>query len=123
MPELWWSHDYGIVTRTQDAGEEVWVRYESHRISLRHDGFPNELPADAVRLVPADGKTITVPRPHVPYGPAGMDTDTADADFLRDAADRLADFYRPFGSNLRATVVQLLRDAADAIEAPTGGVS
>ncbi|MDQ0376568.1 hypothetical protein [Amycolatopsis thermophila] len=60
---------------------------------------------------------ITVPRPHVPYGPEGINKDEADADFLRDAADRLESFYRPFGSNLRATVVRLLRDAADAIPA------
>lgn len=61
---------------------------------------------------------ITIPRPHVPYGPHGVPEDEADANYLRDAARKLEEFYRPFGSNLRATVVLLIRDAAAAIEAP-----
>lgn len=59
---------------------------------------------------------ITVPRPHVPHGPQGVPADVADADYLRTAGRALAEHYQPFGSNLRATVVQLILDAADAIE-------
>lgn len=73
--------------------------------------------ADAYRAAqprPAD-MTITIPRPHVPHGPAQLTADEADAAYLRKAARNLAEHYKPFGSNLRATVVKLLDDAADAI--------
>lgn len=62
-----------------------------------------------------DVETITIPRPHVPHGPATVARDIADADYLRRAARDLEEFYKPFGSNLRATIVALIRDAADAI--------
>lgn len=66
------------------------------------------------------GRTITIPRPHVPHGPQHLSADEADARYLREAARKLAEHYKPFGSNLRATVVQLLNDAADAL-APAAG--
>ena len=62
-----------------------------------------------------DVETITIPRPHVPHGPAGVSRDDSDADYLRRAARDLEEVYKPFGSNLRATIVALIRDAADAI--------
>lgn len=58
---------------------------------------------------------VEVPRPHVPHGSQGFPEDVADANYLREAAQKLEDHYKPFGSNLRATVVQLLRDTADAV--------
>jgi hypothetical protein len=58
---------------------------------------------------------ITIPRPHVPYGPEGVDVDKADAQYLREAASKIAGGWR-MGSNLTATVTKLLRDAATAIE-------
>lgn len=63
-----------------------------------------------------DRGTVNIPRPHVPFGPEDVPEDEADADYLREAARKLEDHYKPFGSNLRGTVVQVLRDAADAIE-------
>lgn len=65
-----------------------------------------------------EAEHITIPRPHVPYGPEGIPAEQADADYLREAARKLEEHYKPFGSNLRATVVKLVRDAADAVEAP-----
>lgn len=62
---------------------------------------------------------ITIPRPTIPYGPDHLTRDEADASYLREAAKELAEFYKPFGSNLRATIVKLINDAADAIESPT----
>lgn len=59
-------------------------------------------------------ETITIPRPHVPYGPAGVDEWLADADYLRSAA-RGIEYHGLFGSNLNRTVAKLLRDAADAV--------
>lgn len=59
---------------------------------------------------------ISIPRPHVPSGPKHMTDDESDIYYLRDAARKLEEHYKPFGSNLRATVVKLLRDTADAIE-------
>lgn len=66
---------------------------------------------------------ITIPRPHIPYGPARVDADEADAQYLRKAATDLADHYQPFGSNLRAAVVKLIRDAANAIAAQAPAAS
>lgn len=63
----------------------------------------------------AAGGSVTVPRPHVPHGPHGVPESQADADYLREAARKLETHYKPFGSNLRATVVQLIRDTADAL--------
>lgn len=67
-----------------------------------------------------DKQFITVPRPHVPFGPDGISADEADAEYLREAARKLDQHYKPFGSNLRTTVVKLLQDSADSIEGSTG---
>ncbi|MDN4174755.1 hypothetical protein QWY28_17470 [Nocardioides sp. SOB77] len=64
--------------------------------------------------------TITVPRPHVLYGPEGMPVDQADARYLRDAA-RNVEHARCLGSNLTATVTKLLNDAADALDGRSDG--
>lgn len=63
-----------------------------------------------------DTDTIVIPRPHVPFGPVNKSPNEADVDYLLSAADDLEEFYKPFGSNLRATVVKLLRDSAEAIK-------
>jgi hypothetical protein len=57
IPQLWWSPTHGLVTCDTPEYEEgpVFWRIKTARVSLRHDGFPNELPADAVPLVPAPG--------------------------------------------------------------------
>lgn len=59
---------------------------------------------------------ITIPRPHVPFGPQHLTNNASDAQYLHTAATELEQFYQPFGSNLRATVVKLIQDAAQAIE-------
>lgn len=63
-------------------------------------------------------REITIPRPHIPHGPQDIHPNQADAHHLRKAAENLRDHYRPFGSNLRATIVSILQSAADAIENP-----
>jgi len=68
---------------------------------------------------PVDADTITVPRPHVAHGPAGVHPDEADAEYLRSAVRNIEHQGRGerlWGSNLTATVVRLLIDAAFAIE-------
>lgn len=60
--------------------------------------------------------TITIPRPHVPHGPKGVDPDVADADYLRHAAKRLEGTTKIAGRNLTATIVQLLNDVADVLD-------
>jgi hypothetical protein len=64
--------------------------------------------------VSAEQERITIPRPHVPFGPTHVTTNQADADYLRHAARNIV-HARCLGSNLTATVVRLLNDAADAI--------
>lgn len=59
---------------------------------------------------------IMIPRPHVPYGPDTLSANESDSQYLRDAARKLRDHYKPFGSNLRAIIVKLIEDAADQIE-------
>jgi hypothetical protein len=56
--------------------------------------------------------TITIPAPNVPY-PGGR----TQAYFMRSAADHIEGGYPVGGRNLTATVLKLLRDAADALEA------
>lgn len=63
----------------------------------------------------------TIPRPHVPYGPVGVPESEADANYLDHAAASLEGHYEVGGSNVRATVVKLLRDVAAALRA-AGGV-
>lgn len=60
---------------------------------------------------------VVITRPHVPHGPKQLTADASDVQYLREAAQKIQDFYKPFGSNLRATIVKLIDDAADAIEA------
>lgn len=67
--------------------------------------------------------TITIPRPHVPYGPVGIPAPLSDARYLRDAARHIEQGYQVGGSNLTAAVLKLLRDAADAIEAMNQQIS
>lgn len=65
--------------------------------------------------------TITIPRPHVPYGPDHVTEDQADADYLRSAVrniDHLSRGERIWGSNVTATVRKVLLDAADTLAAP-----
>lgn len=62
--------------------------------------------------------TITIPTPHVPFGPTHVPEHVADADYLRGAVRNIE--YREqgeklWGSNLTATVIKLLNDAAEAI--------
>jgi len=74
----------------------------------------------AVRIEPPQGEpsdALTIPRPHVPYGPVGIPEHEADADYLDHAAASLEGHYEVGGSNVRATVVKLLRDTAAALRA------
>lgn len=53
-PELWWSEKHGLIERTNDrpANASVyWIR-GGGKTSLRHVGYKNSLPDDAVALVP-----------------------------------------------------------------------
>lgn len=55
-PDLWWSPEHGLISYAapdEYNPDGVWWRHDSGRMSLRYVGLPNELPADAVRLVPA----------------------------------------------------------------------
>ncbi|RBO73507.1 hypothetical protein [Microbacterium sp. H6] len=65
--------------------------------------------------------SLTIPRPHVPFGPIGIPEYKADADYLDHAAKSLEGHYEVGGSNVRATVVKLLRDTSTALRA-AGGV-
>lgn len=71
---------------------------------------------------PRVGDAITVRRPHVENGPVGVPADKADADYLRSAVrnieHRMSAVRGLWGSGVTAMVVQLLTDAADAIEHP-----
>lgn len=57
-PPLWWSPTHGLITVTVPEYEDAPVYWHivNNRVSLRHQGSANELPADAVELVPAAPK-------------------------------------------------------------------
>lgn len=63
---------------------------------------------------------LTIPRPHVPFGPHGIPEREADAVYLDHAASNLEGNFEVGGSNVRATVVKLLRDTAAALSAAWG---
>jgi hypothetical protein len=58
---------------------------------------------------------LTIPRPHVPYGPHGVPEHIADADYLDEAARHIAGGYSVGGYNLTSTVIKLLHDTATAL--------
>lgn len=60
---------------------------------------------------------LVVPIPHVPFGPAEVPELVADATYLDHAASNLEGRFEVGGSNVRATVVRLLRDTATALRA------
>ena len=77
---------------------------------------------NGVRFYPDENVTVVkqvlvVPVPHVPFGPQGVPELVADATYLDHAASNLAGKFEVGGSNVRATVVKLLRDAAFALRA------
>lgn len=58
---------------------------------------------------------LTINRPHVPYGPAGVSDWTADADYLDSAARNIAGGHEVGGHNVTATVIQLLHEVANQL--------
>ena len=63
--------------------------------------------------------TITIPAPHVTFGPKGIPANVADAEYLRSAVgniDYLSHGERIWGSGVTATVRKLLLDAAQALD-------
>jgi hypothetical protein len=66
---------------------------------------------------------ITIPRPRVPFGPEHLAEHEADAHYLREAARHIEGGYKVGGRNLTATVIQLLRDCADALHPTAEGTN
>lgn len=101
-----------------DLLEMGWGRFEIARtpIDLAWEGSGY----DWTRADEPTG-TVTIPRPHVPFGPKSISEDEADQKYLLGAADDLEKFYKPFGNNLRQTVVKVLRDCATAIGGKADG--
>lgn len=89
------------------AGWDVEVDARTVLELLEEHSEPQGEPSDA----------ISIPRPHVPFGPEGVPEHEADADYLDHAAASLEGHYEVGGSNVRATVVKMLRDAASALRA------
>lgn len=65
----------------------------------------------------AQHERVTVPRPHVPFGPLGVPEALADAEYLDHAARSIASGYAAGGYNVTNTVVKLLHDTASALRA------
>lgn len=90
---------------------------------LQEYGYPEPAVSPLAREERDDGKHpapsagITVPRPHVPFGPQGVPEMLADADYLDEAARRIRDGYAAGGYNVTTTVVNLLHNAATALRA------
>lgn len=79
--------------------------------------------AETYDAVTDEPEHITIPRPHVPFGPEGVPRHEADARYLHSAANHIEGGYKVGGRNLTATVIQLLRDSADALHPTTEGTN
>lgn len=103
-----WEHEAGEVWHSEGA-----EHFRAYIVAWHLDKRPAlVLPEHLEPLV--QHPTVTVPRPHVPHGPAGISADLADADYLRTAAERIGQ-QRWFGSNLSATLAGHLHAVADVI--------
>ena len=58
---------------------------------------------------------VTIPRPHVPFGPLGVPEMLADVDYLDHAARSIAGGYAVGGYNVTHTVIDLLHSVATAL--------
>ena len=103
---------------TDEDDQEYVARMKRERPDLSLDdlGF-----VDGQESQGEPSDALMIPRPHVPFGPRGVPEHEADADYLDHAASNLEGRYGVGGSNVRATVVSLLRDVAAALRA-AGGV-
>ncbi|AXC37964.1 hypothetical protein SEA_JACKO_106 [Microbacterium phage Jacko] len=100
--DAWGIEDTNAPSLAEDFRDRFVARfYPAYRAE------PQGEPSDA----------ISIPRPHVPFGPEGVPEHEADADYLDHAAASLEGHYEVGGSNVRATVVKMLRDAAAALRA------
>lgn len=114
------SQATGLGDRALTLGEWQTVAYSAT------DVWP--LVAEVERLrqahIPGDEglqDTITIPRPHVPFGPDHIPEREADADYLRSAVRNIKHLERGeriWGSNLTATIIKLLLDSAAALTTP-----
>jgi hypothetical protein len=60
-PELWWSPTLGLITVTGDVDDnDVYWKVSDNKVSLRHEGLPNEMPADATPLIPGQSPAEAV---------------------------------------------------------------
>lgn len=117
------SHGYGDAWNAynighQDGfwnGRETAGNTEMTLAGVEHAKHHNPYPGDWLGNH-HEPKYLVIPRPHVPYGPEGIPEVDADVDYLTKAAKDLEQHYKPFGSNLRATIVKLIRDTAKALE-------
>ena len=101
------------------------------RLAVEYDNGVTEHPLaekvrggwqNGVRFYPDENVTdytplIAIPVPHVPFGPAGVPVLVADANYLDHAASNLEGKFEVGGSNVRATVVKILRDVAFGLRA------
>lgn len=104
-------------TRVQKLREAVAAQTGSY---LSIEGAEAILETVSPRQQGEPSDALTIPRPHVPYGPVGIPEHEADADYLEHAASSLESHYEVGGSNVRATVVGILRDVATALRAAGG---
>lgn len=80
-------------------------------------GWQNGVTVYPDELVTEVRPTLLLPLPHVPFGPKGVPELVADATYLDHAASNLEGKYEVGGSNVRSTVIHLLRNAAIALRA------
>jgi hypothetical protein len=100
---LAWAIDYA--RRGKAEASSGLIRSAMYVLArLAEVAEPQSEPSDA----------LTIPRPHVPFGPTGVPELVADAVYLDHAASNLEGKFEVGGSNVRATVVKLLRDTAVA---------
>lgn len=116
-----WASDYGMIPERLAKDPDMYVTMTQLAGRLDAANAANVLLRAGAPAASGSG-TITIPRPHVESGPTHLSQDVADATYLRNAVsninyqDKGVKFW---GSSVTATIVKLLQDSADAVEALT----
>lgn len=112
-----WNPDY-TATVLAVHGDRIDIRWDhgGHNSGQLASDFGLRSAVSAPPTTDA-GDVISIPRPVVPFGPAGISEDKATAQYLREVIHKIEGGYAKVGgSNVTRTVMSLLASTATVLE-------